>query len=530
VNTQKQIFLMIVLSFMLVGACAGYAAFDLPIRAETQRDYQFEESVRRGALLYANNCRTCHGNQGEGFVGPALNRPELKDQNPLVLRDNRAWLTHTIQCGRAGTLMPAWLKEYGGSLSERQIEHLVNLITAPVTPGYVDQFGEPTSKGWVEALQFAKNLNAELTAVVSGDTLVSIAKQHRIGVAELAELNGVPFDRVGEFLPKGKVVKLPPNAAEPNGATYKVRTERESIEKIAETQFVGAAIIADLNGIAYRIDRQKGEMQLFDANGNPVPGLFPGDELQLPDGAVYVTFAGDTVETIAQRHNVPASEILRLNRDTLAGKSETDPLDAELVLQLPKVQRYVVQGQSLADVAQGFGNVTAQSLAAANGISDPNTVVAIGTQLKLPEDAYGTAPPDSRNPGTACVKYAVPNSVFETLPGVGTPQPPPEPPAEFSTNVEVRATNRTPGYEWTVIADGQEQTPNQGKVKIRPGTEVRFVNEAGLHTVTVNGNKVAADIAAPGDTRTYVFENTGDFKLTCDYHPAMLAWIFVRSE
>ncbi|MCS7296482.1 MAG: cytochrome c, partial [Chloroflexota bacterium] len=96
-NTQKQIFLMIVLSFMLVGACAGYAAFDLPIRAETQRDYQFEESVRRGALLYANNCRTCHGNQGEGFVGPALNRPELKDQNPLVLRDNRAWLTHTIQ-------------------------------------------------------------------------------------------------------------------------------------------------------------------------------------------------------------------------------------------------------------------------------------------------------------------------------------------------------------------------------------------------------------------------------------------------
>ncbi|MDW8047938.1 MAG: LysM peptidoglycan-binding domain-containing protein [Chloroflexota bacterium] len=194
------------------------------------------------------------------------------------------------------------------------------------------------------------------------------------------------------------------------------------------------------------------------------------------------------------------------------------------------MQRYVVQGQSLADVAQGFGNVTAQSLAAANGISDPNTVVAIGTQLKLPEDAYGTAPPDSRNPGTACVKYAVPNSVFETLPGVGTPQAAPEPPAEFSTNVEVHATNKTPGYEWTVIADGQEQTPNEGKVKIRPGTEVRFVNEAGLHTVTVNGNKVAADIAAPGDTRTYVFENTGDFKLTCDYHPAMLAWIFVRSE
>lgn len=529
-NTQKQIFLMIVLSFMLVGACAGYAAFDLPIRAETQREYQFEESVRRGALLYANNCRTCHGNQGEGFVGPALNRPELKDQDPLVLRDNRAWLTHTLQCGRAGTLMPAWLKEYGGSLNERQIEHLVNLITAPVMPGYFDRFGEPTSKGWVEALEFAKNLNAELTAVVAGDTLSSIAARHRIGVVELAELNGIPFDRAGEFLPKGTVLRLPPNSAEPRGATYKVRTDRESIEKIAETQFVGAAIIADLNGISYRIDRQRGEMQLFDANGNPVPGLFPGDELALPDGAVYLTFAGDTLESIAAAHNISASELRRLNRDTVGDKSDTDALDADIVLQLPKVDRYVVKGQTLAEVAQGFGNVTAQSLAAANGIDDPNTILAIGSQLRLPDDAYGTAPPDSRNPGTACVRYAVPESVFQTLPGVGTPQAAPEPPAEFSTDVEIRATARTPGYEWTVIADGNELTPNEGAVKIRPRTEVRFVNEEGLHTVTLNGNKVAEDVSAPGDTRTYVFDNTGDYKLTCDYHPAMLAWIFVRSE
>lgn len=528
-NTQKQIFLMIVFSFMLVGACAGYAAFDLPIRAETQRNYQFEESVRRGALLYANNCRTCHGNQGEGFVGPALNRPELRNQDPLVLRENRAWLTHTLKCGRAGTLMPAWLREYGGSLNERQIEHLVNLITAPESPGYTDQFGQPTSKGWVEALEFARNLNRELSAVVSGDTLVSIAKQHRVGLAELAELNGVPLDRVDDFLPKGTVLRLPPNRAEPNGATYKVRTDRESLAKVAETQFVGAAILADLNGIAYRIDRQKGEMQLLDANGNPVPGLFPGDELELPDGAVYVTLAADTLEGIAQQHNLPVAELRRLNRELLSTKADTDALDAGLVLQLPRVQRYVVKGQSLAEVAQGFGNVTAESLAAANGLS-PDAVVAIGSQLKLPEEATGTAPPDSRNPGTACVKYAVPNSVYETLPGVGTPQAPPEPPAEFSTSVEIRATARTPGYEWTVIADGREQTPNQGRVKIRPGTEVRFVNESGLHTVTANGEKIAPDVSAPGDTRTYVFANSGDFKITCDYHPAMLAWIFVRNE
>lgn len=532
-NTQKQIFLMIVLSFMLVGACAGYAAFDLPIRAKVQEEYQFEESVRRGALLYANNCRTCHGNAGEGFVGPALNRPELRDQDPIVLRENRAWLTHTIQCGRAGTLMPAWLKEYGGSLTERQIEHIVNLITAPEEPGY-EINGQPTSKGWVEALEFAHNLNEELTAVVGGDTLVTIAKQHRIGIRELAELNGVPLDQVDEFLPKGTEVRLPPTQQEPEGYIYKTRTERESISKIAETQYVGAIILAELNGIPYRIDREKGEFTIFDENGNPLPGLFPGQELELPEGAVYATVPDETLEEIAAKHDLSVEEIVALNREALADVEPTDPLPGDLVLALPKVERYVVQGQTLADVAQGFGRVTAATLAEANGIDDPNAVVAIGSQLKLPEESTGTAPPDSINPGTACVRYAVPESVYQTLPGVGTPEatgPEVEVPEAFSEEVEIHATAQTPDFEWTVVADGEELEPNKGAVKVRPGTEVRFVNrDPGLHTVTVNGEKVAEDLTAQGDVRTYTFQEVGDYKITCDYHPAMLAWVFVREE
>mgnify|MGYP001386782001 CR=1 FL=1 len=106
-NTQKQIVLIVALMFIFVGGCAAYAAIDLPIRAPDQQEWTEEQSIERGALLFGNNCRTCHGNKGDGGVGPALNRADFQDQDPLVLKQNRDLVRRTLQCGRAGTLMPA---------------------------------------------------------------------------------------------------------------------------------------------------------------------------------------------------------------------------------------------------------------------------------------------------------------------------------------------------------------------------------------------------------------------------------------
>ena len=614
-NTQKQIILIIALLFMTVGGCAAYAAIDLPVRAPSQEEWTLDQSRERGALLYANNCRTCHGNRGEGGVGLPLDTPEFKNQDPLVLAANKAMLRRTLYCGRAGTLMPAWLNTNGGSLNAIQIEHLINLITAPED---TEVDGVPTSKWWLEAEHFAHNLNTELSALVGGDTLSTIAKAHGIGYREISAANG--NRNVDEVLPKNTRVRIPGFRARPDGYIYTVYKENETLRKIADSQLVGPVIIADLNGLKYTFEEKRGvaTLQLLTEDGKPRAGLFPGETLKLPEGATYIVAAGDTPASIAQQHGIAVADLRRLNPTIFQGVNDTDPLEhrrqltlpslvyvaregdtlqsiaeahgindvaglaelnnldagapvvnpgqeirlpngtryivglsdtwesvarshkttaAELarangsdpatplsqdvVLQLPKIDRYTVKGQTLEEVAKGFANVTAATLAEANGV-EPNSVLAIGTNLKLPKSAWGTAPPDTINPGTACVQYAIPNAVFETLPGLGTPVTIEKPDA-FSTQVTIEAH----ANDWTVVADGQRKEPNRGGVKVKPGTTITFTSIAGLHNIVFNGEAQGADLKQ-GDTRQITMNTPGEFKVTCDYHPPMLAYIWVE--
>lgn len=614
-NTQKQIVLIVALLFMTVGGCAAYAAIDLPVRAPSQEEWTLNQSRERGALLYANNCRTCHGNRGEGGVGVPLDTPEFKNQDPLVLAANKAMLRRTLYCGRAGTLMPAWLNTNGGSLNAIQIEHLINLITAPED---TEVDGVPTSRWWLEAEHFAHNLNTELTALVTGDTLTTIARQHGIGYAEISAANG--NRNVDEVLPRHTRVRIPGFGAMPNGYIYTVYKDNETLRKIADSQLVGPVIIADLNGLKYTFEEKRGvaTMQLLTEDGQPRAGLFPGETLRLPEGATYIIAAGDTPASIAQQHGIAVADLRQLNPDIFNGVADTDelehrrrlnlpnlvyvakegqtlaeiaemhgiadvaalatlnnldpaspvvnpgqeirlpagtryivgladtwqsvandhrttvadlarannadpatPLSQDVIIRLPKIDRYTVKGQSLEEVAAGFANVTAATLAEANGIQ-ANSILAIGTALKLPDSAWGTAPPDAINPGTACVQYAIPNAVFETLPGLGTPVTI-EKPAEFSTQVTIEAH----ANDWTVVADGQRKQPNQGGVKVKPGTSITFTSIVGLHNIVFNGEVQGADLRQ-GDTRQITMNTPGEFKVTCDYHPAMLAYIWVE--
>jgi LysM repeat protein len=613
-NTQKQIFLIVVLFFILVGGCAAYSVIDLPIRSERQTDFFQSESVKRGALLFANNCRTCHGIQGQGGVGLPLNKADFQDQDPLKLKANRDLLKRTIYCGRAGTLMPAWLNTNGGSLNDRQIDHIIDLITSPVSEQYKDADGNPTSKGWLEAVDFAHNLNRESSAIVGGDTLDIIATNHQIGYKELADANGLAIDSP---VAKGTTVNLP------DGRRFKVIKDNQTVAKVADDQHVGAVILATLNKVQYRIDSKTGQFVLLGDDGNPVPGLFPGDKLALPDGAVYAIQAGDTVESIATQHGITVSTLTSQNSKLLSGADATKALDFErklklpsnavivvaqgqtlavlatrhalkpddlisanagltadavltagqqlklpanavyvvqpgdtlksaaaahgvsvddlakandlqptdvigpqVLLKLPKIDAYVVKGDSLETIAKVYSNVTAASLGEANGVP-ADAVLRIGQTLKLPEDAWGTAPPDTKNAGTACVEHAVPASVYQSIIGAVTPTAAPTAPATVSEKVTIDAAQKTPGFDWTVSADGVAQDPNKGVVAIKKGASIDFTNTLGLHTVTLNGKKDDGDFKQ-GDKRTIAFNDTGTFKITCDYHPDMLAWVFVQ--
>ncbi|HXU23448.1 MAG TPA: LysM peptidoglycan-binding domain-containing protein [Tepidiformaceae bacterium] len=623
-NTQKQIGLIVVLFFLMVGGCTAYSAIDLPHRAVEQADYQHDQSVERGALLFANNCRTCHGIHGQGGVGLPLNKPQLQDQDPLVLAATKGLLTTTLDCGRAGTRMPAWLNTNGGSLNSVQLDHLIDLITEPVDPSgkSVDDTGKATSKGWAEAVEFAYNLNRESSALVGGDTLDTIAKSHLIGYKQLADANHLP---VNGILKQGSVLHIPGFKAMPNGYDYHVYNNNESITKVADSQHVGAVILADLNGIPYTFSEEKGKATItLQGDHGPITGLFPGTTIALPQGTQYVITSGDTLAKIAQQLNVSTDSIKSLNpdlapADPTATLDDTTPLNSarklklppgtgivvqkgqtagvlatqhgttedaidkanglttesvlkpgeklklpegaeytiqtgdtmasvatahgitaealasannlkpddfispDVVINLPNITKFTITGQSLDDIAKTFSNVTAASLAKANNLSAPDVILRVGQPLTVPKDSWGAAPPSTINTGTACVEHAVPQSVYETLPGVGTPVATPTAPATVSKTVLLE----THADDWTLTADGTAQPANKGVATIAKGTTVNFQNVVGLHTITVNGQMQGANFTQ-GQTRTITFSTAGQFHITCDFHPDMSAYLFVQ--
>jgi len=82
------------------------------------------QQVRDFAALYRQNCSGCHGRDGKGNGALALNNPiYLAIASDEVLR-------HTTSVGVPGTMMPAFLKSAGGTLTEEQIEILVREMRA----------------------------------------------------------------------------------------------------------------------------------------------------------------------------------------------------------------------------------------------------------------------------------------------------------------------------------------------------------------------------------------------------------------
>jgi mono/diheme cytochrome c family protein/plastocyanin len=95
-------------------------------------------SVERGYNIYEANCARCHGEQGEGGIGPALNR-----QDKLFSHLSAAYLQTILEvggryaCGDPNSLMPVWADTNGGPLNYRQIEELIAFIRAPSDQTFV---------------------------------------------------------------------------------------------------------------------------------------------------------------------------------------------------------------------------------------------------------------------------------------------------------------------------------------------------------------------------------------------------------
>ncbi len=95
--------------------------------------------IEAGADLYYQACNACHGQHGEGLVGPALNAADLLVNAPGETRpprlitknyvgDLRSYLEGAITYGRVGTVMPAWGQAAGGPFRPDQVHSLASFI------------------------------------------------------------------------------------------------------------------------------------------------------------------------------------------------------------------------------------------------------------------------------------------------------------------------------------------------------------------------------------------------------------------
>jgi mono/diheme cytochrome c family protein/plastocyanin len=123
-------------------------------------------AVERGYNLYQANCARCHGTNGEGGIGPVLNR-----QDKLFAHLNENYLRQVLNaggryvCGNPNSQMPVWADTGNppGPLNYVQIDDLIAFLRAPNTETYQirdEALFEPeidpvtgqvkTFKGWVD--------------------------------------------------------------------------------------------------------------------------------------------------------------------------------------------------------------------------------------------------------------------------------------------------------------------------------------------------------------------------------------------
>ena len=119
---------------LLVIAFPLYKAVESARRTDALQS-QDAALVHSGQQLWGLNCAACHGTNGQGVSAPALNSQQFFQGTT----DEQ--IAGIIKGGIPGTAMPAWWNEYGGPLTDQQVQEVVAYIrswekTAPSCPDW----------------------------------------------------------------------------------------------------------------------------------------------------------------------------------------------------------------------------------------------------------------------------------------------------------------------------------------------------------------------------------------------------------
>jgi mono/diheme cytochrome c family protein/plastocyanin len=109
-------------------------------RLGQETEAQQVTAVERGYNVFEANCSRCHGVNGEGGIGPVLNR-----QDKLFAHLNENYLRTVLTaggryvCGNPDSLMPVWSNEANppGPLNYRQIDELIAFLRATNDKTYI---------------------------------------------------------------------------------------------------------------------------------------------------------------------------------------------------------------------------------------------------------------------------------------------------------------------------------------------------------------------------------------------------------
>lgn len=137
-NYTKYIIIGFVMTLFVIGSLAIYTYRETERLVMAAEDFN-SERVTRGAQIFQEQCVACHGSQGEGGSGTALNnRTVLKNTLDNVFFS-------VIRSGVPGTQMPAWSVDFGGPLTDEDVRDLVALFRSwePTAPEIVPQVFTP---------------------------------------------------------------------------------------------------------------------------------------------------------------------------------------------------------------------------------------------------------------------------------------------------------------------------------------------------------------------------------------------------
>lgn len=119
---------------VLVASYVVYQWREPHLRAEANTTH-VQSSTSEGRDIFATRCATCHGdNASGGGTAPTLNSKQFLEaaSDPMI--------RNIVSSGIPGTAMPTWSIDFGGALTQQQIDAVVSYLRSlePKAPSIPD--------------------------------------------------------------------------------------------------------------------------------------------------------------------------------------------------------------------------------------------------------------------------------------------------------------------------------------------------------------------------------------------------------